>query len=105
MSYCLLLKNVSLTNSEYTTKEQLGILCKPSFRLRRLKNQEAILVLIWNYFYVTLPYFYLKKSEENHEIEYYLEIVTLVLTVSIAGWIADVYFGQYRVMHLSMWIT
>ena len=100
------IKHVSLLNSGLTTKERLGIIwCRPSFRLRSLKNKGAILVLIWSYLCVSLPYFYLKESEKNHGIGFNLEIITLGLTLSIAGWIADVRFGRYRVMHLSMWFT
>ena len=41
-----LLRHITLQSSELTTKERLSICCKPSFRLRRLKNKGAILVLI-----------------------------------------------------------
>ena len=38
-------------------------------------------------------------------VEFYMEVITLGLTLPIAGWIADVRFGRYRVIYLSMWIT
>ena len=100
-----LLKHVSLLSSEFTTKEKLSICCKPSFELRRLKNKGAILVLIWNCICVSIPYYYQKISEDDHGVEFNMQIVTLGLTLSIAGWIADVCFGRYRVMCFSMWIT
>ena len=99
-----ILKRVSLLTSELTTKERLSIYCKPSFRLRRLKNKGAILVLIWSYLCFSVLYFYQKTSEGNHGVEFNVQLVTLGLTLSIAGWIADVYFGRYRIMCLSMWI-
>ena len=98
------LKHVSLLSSELTTKERLSICCKPSFRLRRLKNKGAILVLILSYLCFSLPYFYHKISEDNHGMAYYVQVVTLGLTLSIAGWIADVCFGRYKVIYWSMWI-
>ena len=33
-----------------------------------------------------------------------VHLVTVGLTLSIAGWIADVCFGRYKVMYFSMWI-
>ena len=33
-----------------------------------------------------------------------VHVVTVGLTLSIAGWIADVRFGRYKVMYFSMWI-
>ena len=95
------LKHVSLLSSELTTKERLSICCKPSFRLRRLKNKGAILVLIWSYLCISLSFFYLKISKNNFV---YVQVATVGLTLSIAGWIADVCFGRYKVIYWSMWI-
>ena len=98
------LRYASLRNSELTIKERLSIFCKPSFQLRRLRNKAAILVLIWNYLCISIPFFYLKIYEESHGIEFNLPIIALGLTFSVAGWIADVRCGRYRVMYFSMWI-
>ena len=98
------LKHVILLNSGVTTKERLSICCKPSFRLRRLKSKGAILILIWSYLYISLSYFYQIINQNNHGMEFNIQVVILCLTLSIAGWIADVLFGRYRVMCLSMWI-
>ena len=100
-----LLKHITLLSSVLTTKERLSICCKPSFRLRRLKNKGAILVLIWSYLCISLPNFYWIRSRNSHGVEFYVQVVTLGVTVSIAGWIADVRFGRYRMMYVSMWIT
>ena len=94
--------HVSLESSELTTKEQLSICCKPSFRLRRLKNKGAILVLMWNYLCISIPFYYFNAS--CHGIEFDIVTIILGLTLSVAGWIADVRFGRYRMMYLSMWI-
>ena len=99
------LKHVSLLHGEFTAKEQLGICCKPSFRLRRLKNKGAILVLIWSCLYVSLLYFNQKIGEDNDRPEFTIQAIVLGLTLSIAGWIADVHFGRYRMMYVSTWIT
>ena len=95
-----LLKHITLLSSEITTKERLSICCKPSFRLRRLKNKGAILVLIWSYLCLSLAYFYWEISKDNSVSV----LVAFCLTLSIAGWIADVRFGRYKVIYWSMWI-
>ena len=51
---------------------------------------------------MNVPYHYQNISEDDHGVEFNMQIVTLDLTLSIAGWIADVSFGQYRVMCFSM---
>ena len=38
-------------------------------------------------------------------MEFYVQVVTLGVTLSIAGWIADVRFGQNRMIYVSTWIT
>ena len=100
-----LLKHVSLLSSDLTTKERLSIYCQPSFQLRRLKNKGAILILIWSYLCTSLLFFYKIKSENSlGVVQFYVQVVTLGLTLSFAGWIADVRFGRYRMIYWSMWI-
>ena len=100
-----LLKHVSLLSSDLTTKERLSIYCQPSFQLRRLKNKGAILILIWSYLCTSLLFFYKIKSENSlGVVQFYVQVVTLGLTLSFARWIADVRFGRYRMIYWSMWI-
>ena len=98
------LKHVSLLSSELTTKERLSICCKPSFRLRRLKNKGALLVLSWSMLCLTVPWFYLERRGSTLEVDFSVHMVAFGLTLSLAGWIADVRFGRYGVIKLSMWI-
>ena len=58
---------------------------------------------MWNYFCISLPSFY-KKLEVKNDVALNVHLVTVGLTLSIAGWIADVRFGRYKVMYFSMWI-
>ena len=96
--------NISLESRELTTMERLSILCKPSFQLRRLKNKGAVLVLVWSYFCTSVLYFYLKSNEDNYGVKFLVQAGALGVTLSIAGWIADVRFGRYRVIYWSMWV-
>ena len=98
------LKDVSILSSELTTKERLSICCKPSFQLRRLKNRGATLILIWSYICLSVLWFYVDTREKIFGVKFSIHAAALGLTLPIAGWIADVRFGRYRVMHLSMWI-
>ena len=97
------LEHVSLLNSGPTTKEQLKVYCKPTYRMRRLKNKGAIMVLIWNYLITSVLHFSTKKYAD-HGILFNVQLVTGGLTLPIAGWLADVYFGRYKVIRWSMWI-
>ena len=97
------LRYVSLVSSELTTRERLRICCKPSFHLRRLKNKGAILVLIWNCFCSSVVYFVFNRVREIHiGVESLVQVIACGLTLSIAGWIGVVRFGQYWVIKLSM---
>ena len=89
-----------------TRQEQLKICCKPTYRLRRLRNRGAILLLVWNYLIITMFFVNQKGSitKGNYTLPVTLELIAQGLTLSVAGWIADVYFGRYKVIRFSMWI-
>ena len=97
------LRNVSVESGELTTKERFSICCKPSFQMRKLKNRGAILVLIWSFLCVSFFHFYCQEID-HHGIDFLVHSIVFGLTLSVAGWIADVCFGRYRVIKLSMWI-
>ena len=89
-----------------TRQEQLKICCRPTFRMRRLRNRGAILLLMWIYL-ITTPYFINQKksiARGKYTLAFTIEVVAGGLTLSIAGWIADIYFGRYKVIRCSMWI-
>ena len=96
------LKHVSLLNNGPKTKEQLMKCCKTSsgYQIRRLKNKGAIMVLIWSYLFTSLFHFYDKGASEHR----LLQLVVWCLTLPFAGWLGDVYFGRYKLIHWSMWI-
>ena len=89
-----------------TRQEQLKICCKPTYRMRRLRNRGAILLLVWNYLIITMFFVSQKGSitKGNYTLPFTLELIAGGLTLSISGWIADVYFGRYKVIRFSMWI-
>ena len=91
----------TLLVSESLIKQQRKINCKPMYRVRKLKNKGAIIVLVWNF---------LIASVFNHltafVVPYGLQITIVVfgLTLPFAGWLADIRFGRYKVIRWSMWI-
>ena len=98
------LRHDLLGSSELTIKERLSIFCKPSFQMRRLKNKGAVLILVWSYLCTSVLFFYLKSNGDYRGVKFLVPAAALGLTLSIAGWIADVQFGRYKVISLSMWL-
>ena len=63
------------------------------------------MLLVWNYLIVTM-YFFNKVDDPVSFTVYqyqYLELVAGGLTLSIAGWLADVRIGRYKMIRFSMW--
>ena len=96
-------KSMELTSllSELSTKKQCIICCKPTYQMRKLKNKGAIVVLVWNFFVVSVFNYFMAFV-----VPYGLETtaVALGLTLPFAGWLADIHFGRYKVIRWSMWI-
>ena len=82
--------------------------CRPGYRVRRVRSKGAVLVLVWS----LLPWAcyasmvdVISQSIEIFKIE--IEIVNglgIVVVCLLAGWLADVYVGRYKVMKISIWI-
>ena len=97
------LKNVSFLKGEQTLRapKEQPVCCKTSYHVRRLKNRGALLTLFWSFLVTGVFNFYVKQ---NYGLVLNIQLVAGGLTLTIAGWLADIYFGRYRVIHLSMWI-
>ena len=95
------LEYISLQNGEWN-EEKAASCCKPNYRMRKLRNKGAIIILMWNFLVMSV----------SHYIEVFGHIpggvrigtIALGLTLPFAGWLADVYFGRYKVIRWSMWI-
>ena len=82
---------------------------KPRYRLRRVKNRGAILILIWSYCISSL-YFYISytASRVYGYLVFALIQISAGFMIPLAGWLADIRFGRYKVIHFSMrtmWIS
>ena len=95
------LQHVSLVTERDTisTKERLQLCCKPTYKLRRVKNKGAILVLVWNYLITSVFH-----SLSLYDVSGYVFLVACGLTLPIAGWLTDVRIGRYKVIRCSVWI-
>ena len=67
--------------------------------MRTFKNKGAILLLVWNTLVMNLPYYILTQTSWKG-----VHFISLLFILLIAGWLADVYFGRYKVIRWSMWI-
>ena len=91
-----------LPSSELTAKEWLKLRCKLKYKPRMVKNKGAILVLVWNCLIMnilTLLYDDLHIGKSHWSI-----MVGFGLIPPIAGWLADVRFGRYKVIKWSIWV-
>ena len=83
--------------------------CRPGYRARRVRTRGVILVVVWN-----LLAWACRSANMNAKVisqslggKLYFEIVDGVVTAALfvfAGWLADVYFGRYKVMKVSIWV-
>ena len=97
--------NIECPPHDLTRQERLKLCCKPRYRLRTLKNKGAILLLVWSYLVLTVFFInYQTNPDGNFGLEFSLQLVAGGLTLSIAGWLADVWFGRYKVVCLSIWV-
>ena len=79
----------------------------PRYQARRVKSKGTVLVIVW--ILLTM----LSRTSVNVEViskplggfnfGIVVGVVLAVLYV-FAGWLADVYFGRYKVMKVSIWV-
>ena len=98
-------RNVSSQPDKITTKECLQTCCRISYQMRKLKNKGAILVLVWSFMVMSvLNYLANNLLISYHDILSYSVITIIGVTLPITGWLADVQFGRYKIIHCSIWI-
>ena len=103
--YGTCLKHIASSKSNSTARKLPTTCCKSPYRIRRLKNKGAILTLVWSLLITGVVTF---SSRQNRGLLFRIQLVAGGLTLPIAGWLADIYFGRYKVIRWSivtMWVT
>ena len=78
--------------------------CTPRYQARRVRSKGAVLVLTWNLLASACPKVDLTFQPIGvFNFEIINGVVTAVLFL-FAGFLADVYFGRYKVMKVSIWV-
>ena len=98
------MSNTYNSEIEITTAEHLRFCCKVRYRPRILKNKGAILVLVWNFIAFFTINYGIVMIEISDDVQNALILVVIAIMLPVAGWLADVRFGRYKVICWSMWI-
>ena len=99
----------SMENSELLSGKHFSICCKPGVQPTLLKHKGAILVLIWSFLGISVYHYYTLSGTRNPiqpKIQSLLdpgEIMAAGIFLPIGGWLADAYFGRYKVILCGMW--
>ena len=99
---------LQLSNKSYSARDRLKMCCRPTYRVRKLKNKGALLILVWSLLVTSVFYFASMYPHNIFHQNSHIYSIIWGLTLSIAGWLADVYLGRYRVIRWSiliMWIA
>ena len=86
------------------------ICCKSGFRYTLLKHKGAILVLIWSFLGFSVYHYYTMTKTKNPihpKAQSLIDPSVIIATgifLPIGGWLADAYFGRYKVIVCGMWM-
>ena len=98
------------SDHELSVKEKLRECFKLRYQPRTIKSKGALIMLIWS-FLMSATYFYASHMASMiHHTDSLLNVIQLFmgLTIPLAGWLADVRFGRYKVIRFCigiMWIS
>ena len=95
---------VLLSSGESKSLKQILVrrLFKPSCSEGRVKNKGAILILVLSYL-VTNVYSYILYAVSRQNSTRAILAIT-GLTLPLAGWLADVRYGRYKVLSFCLWM-
>ena len=100
-----------LQSSDITTIERLKMCFKPKYDARRVKNKGALLVLVMNFLITSVFYYISRLSPDSFDYCstcFKLIVIPLGIFITVAGWLADIRFGRYKVIYWSsliMWTS
>ena len=94
-----------LVSNMITVKERLKLCLMPTYRPRMVRNKGAILVLVFN-FLIMNALALLSIYSYHNNIGLIAGVVGMSLIIPLAGWLADVRIGRFKVIYgsvLIMW--
>ena len=75
--------------------------CKLRYRARRVRSKGAVLVLVWTFLAFCCPLIVATLFQSVVHMPFWfgvLQGVIVAVLYLVAGWLADVYFGRYKVI-------
>ena len=94
----------SILSDTITVREQVRECFKPRYHPRSVKNKGAILVIVWCHLTMSLYTFLVYFASSTYSKPVYTALtIAIGLTIPFAGWLADVYFGRYKIISSSIW--
>ena len=97
------LENILQLSNGPSAGDRLKMCCRPTYRIRKIKNKGAILILVWNVLVISV-FCYLSIYNRMFHPTWHMYSIIWGLTLPIAGWLADVYLGRYKVIRWSIWL-
>ncbi len=92
----------SLNNLGFNSKDEIICCNVKHYRIRRVKNKGAILVLILSHLVTSIFYFFAIIGVRS--TKYQVCLVPFAISTAIAGWLTDAFIGRYKVIRFSVWM-
>ena len=83
--------------------------CRPTFKTKWLKHKGALLVLTWSFLCCPVYHYFTLRKISRSPIKERLPLqsdatISMGLLLPIGGWLADAFFGRYKVIRCGIWI-
>ena len=83
--------------------------CRPTFKTKGLKHKGALLLLIWSFLCFPVYHYFTLRKISRSPIKEKLPLqpdaaISMGLLLPIGGWLADAFFGRYKVIRCGIWI-
>ena len=98
------MSGVECSEKSSLSKVQFKELFKLRYRMRIVHNKGAFLILVWSFLVTNLGYcISYSVSRIYSSLVYVIILTTVGLTIPLAGWLADVRYGRYKIIQWSLW--